>query len=188
MSPVDSWVVEHIRLSIGSHGGSEIGWVRSIIAVNETVGTLIESQGSNVGGISGRLKGATRSNPLAIPSRGSLCVLRLGAPGELHKVGDVDIGLSDNLNVTVELINVSVAGVVDEESHGDISVVNKNGLKGVDTEVTVTVAFTHGCDGKERSCECSEHVTYIFIYLLSRPIQINEIARYSQIWTFIPSV
>jgi hypothetical protein len=73
--------------------------------------------------------------------------LTIGTPGELNVVGDVL--LSDDLNVTVEFINVSVTGVVDEESHGDVGIVNKDGLEGVDSEVTVTVAFTHGCDCEE---------------------------------------
>ena len=87
------------------------------------------------------------SDSLAVPCRCSLSSLRLGTPGELNIVSDVI--LSDNLNITVEFINVSVTGVVDEEGHGDVGVVNKNGLEGVDSEETVTVAFTHGCDGEE---------------------------------------
>ena len=87
------------------------------------------------------------SDFLAVICRLISASLTIGTPGELNVVGDVL--LSDDLNVTVEFINVSVTGVVDEEGHGDVGVVNKNGLEGVDSEETVTVAFTHGCDGKE---------------------------------------
>ena len=87
------------------------------------------------------------SDFLAVPCRLISASLTIGTPGELNVVGDVL--LSDDLNVTVEFINVSVTGIVDIESQGDIGVINEDFLEGINPEESVTVAFSHGGDREE---------------------------------------
>ena len=87
------------------------------------------------------------------------------AEAVLHEVRDVFIGLGFDLDITVKLIDVSVTSIVDEEREGDIGVINKDSLEGVDSEETIIVAFTHGGNGEEWSCERSLHVNkFLFIF------------------------
>jgi hypothetical protein len=71
------------------------------------------------------------------------------AEAVLHEVRNVFIGLGFDLDITVKLIDVSVTSIVDVEREGDIGVINKDSLEGVDSEETVIVAFTHGGNGEE---------------------------------------
>lgn len=116
------------------------------MTVSKSVGTLIDSQRSYVICIGRWLEGAARHDLHAVPF---VTCLLLKAEAVLHEVRDILIGLGNDLDITVKLIDVSVTSVVDEEREGDIGVINKDCLEGVDSEETVIVAFTHGGNGEE---------------------------------------
>ena len=116
------------------------------MTVRESVGALIDFQRSYVICISRWLEGAARHDFHAVPFFDSLM---FKAEAVLHEVRDVFIGLGFDLDITVKLIDVSVTSIVDVEREGDIGVINKDCLEGVDSEETVVVAFTHSGNSEE---------------------------------------